>query len=131
MVVSAGSFRAAAVHSMLVLGLKRVANLPPSYQASAQLFKGDAAHLVDELIRCSQLKPAALPHLEGRELVPWTDDSVVPGAGFLPLENRCVTLSPVLDVQHEAREHVSAWSASLSPVRGLSSQRATAANVAC
>jgi hypothetical protein len=57
-------------------------------QASAQLFKGDAAHLVDELIRCSQLKPAALPHLEGRELVPWTDDSVVPGAGFLPLENR-------------------------------------------
>lgn len=112
--------------------LKRVASTLLSCQASAQLFKGDAAHLVDELIRCSQLKPAALPHLEGRELVPWTDDSVVPGAGFLPLENRwerlCTTLFFCKDLLcYQSTRLVCA----LARVRDLGSQGATSADVAC
>lgn len=48
----------------------------------SKIFRGDAEHLVDELIAACQKKPVASTAYTGygRELVPWTDDSVVPAA---------------------------------------------------
>lgn len=38
-------------------------------------FAGDAPQLLDMLVKSSALKPAAQPHLEGRQLVRWEDDT--------------------------------------------------------
>lgn len=61
--------------------------MSPAKQVSSQ-FRGDAEGLVDLLIAASQMKPQAIPQLEGRELVKWADDSCCSGSALLdmPLE---------------------------------------------
>lgn len=60
--------------------------MSPKQQTSA-FWRGDAPELVDALIKACQAKPQALPEIQGRELVRWTDDSCS-GSLLEPLESR-------------------------------------------
>jgi len=51
-------------------------------------FAGDTPQLLDMLVKSSALKPAAQPHLEGRQLVRWEDDTCSNSSSLfeMPLE---------------------------------------------
>lgn len=77
---------------VLSLGLETGCSRPrpprlPNTQVSSQ-FRGDAEGLVDMLIAACEMKPQAIPQLEGRELVKWSDDGCCSGSALLdmPLE---------------------------------------------
>jgi len=77
-----------------------IASRPLKFAQVSSQFRGDAEGLVDLLIAASQMKPQAIPQLEGRELVKWADDSCCSGSALLdmPLEissNRCVAADRV------------------------------------
>lgn len=61
---------------------------------SQAFFAGDAPQLLDMLVKSSAQKPAAQPHLDGRQLVRWEDDTCTSNSSGLlemPLEPaRCV-----------------------------------------